>query len=150
MKTAFCAFRSLEGSGLSVSREKTLPSLSLKADLFGIYGIHRNPCQGLCTETHTGDLSHMFSTQIWEEMGSDIETPPFSCSLAAPQPWADGPFLAPTYPAGPFLAANGQESGRAREIPAGSWQPGSVRCWGTQSWVCICRCSLCPSPGPKN
>lgn len=57
MKTAFCAFRSLEGSGLSVSREKTLPSLSLKADLFGIYGIHRNPCQGLCTETHTGDLS---------------------------------------------------------------------------------------------
>lgn len=64
--------RPLGGSGLSVLKEKkkknrketkTLSSLGLQADLFGIYRIDGNSCQVLSTETQT-DLNHMSSIRI--------------------------------------------------------------------------------------
>ena len=72
-ETAFCAYMVPAPRGLSVvsaeGKKEALPSLSLQADLVGKYRIYRNPRQVQSSETQTGDLSHMLSAQIWEEIG---------------------------------------------------------------------------------
>lgn len=74
LESAFCAFMVPAPRGLWVvsvegeKKKKNPSSLGLQADVFGIYRIDRNACQVLSTKTQTGDLNHMSSIQIWEEI----------------------------------------------------------------------------------
>lgn len=90
-----------------------LPSLSLEADLFGMYSIYRNPLQVQSTEMQTGDVSHMLSAQIWGETGEPRGHPCFSSVLGSSQGFGGPPLTVPTCPPSPLVAANSHSSGKA-------------------------------------